>query len=81
MSNGSDTWGTVSKYVKDMTELAVDAGNEHVDRVMKIWKSVGDNDFDTDDALETSQEIAGAAIKYTAKVYVKTRDLMVDLAK
>lgn len=76
-----NTWDAVSDYVKDMTDLAVDAATEHVDRLAKMWNSAGDKDFGVDDVLSTTQEVAGAVLHYTAKAYVKTRDLMLDLAK
>ena len=75
------TWDAVSDYVKGMTDLATDAATEHVDRLAKIWNSVGDEDFGADDVFSVMQDVAGAALHYTAKAYVQTRDLMLELAK
>jgi hypothetical protein len=79
MSDSKDTWDLMGKYFVTLTDLSVG----YVKDVANEWAGA----LNTDDkgmagtALTTMRETLGIGIRTSAKAWVATRQLMIDLAE
>lgn len=87
MSNGDDIWTKLEKYLKDVTDLTSDAAEKGIGHLGKAWNQAGAPNAgagggnSNDESVKLAKEAVGTGVNYMANVWVKTRDLMEDLAK
>jgi hypothetical protein len=79
MKNGEDTWKRLGDYFDEMTDLTAD----YVKDVANEWAEMGGADDDkgtADSALDAIRGTFGVGLRATAKAWVATRQLMLDLS-
>ena len=80
MTDNNDPWARLGKYFVTMTDLTVG----YVKDVANEWAGALNTDNEkgaVDTTLSTMRESFGIGIRATAKAWVETRQLMVDLAE
>jgi hypothetical protein len=80
MKNGKDTWSRLGDYVDEMTDLTADSVKGLTKEWAQMWNTEGDKST-TDSALDAMRESFGVGIRATAKAWVATRQLMLDLSE
>jgi hypothetical protein len=80
MSDGNDTWDKVGKYFDSMTELAADSVKEFAGEFGELWNQSDDGSL-ADSVVDAMRESVGVGVRNTAKAWVETRQLMLDLAE
>jgi hypothetical protein len=75
-----DTFGRLGDYFEEMTDLTADSVKDFAGGWMKLWNR-DDERSAAESALEALRESVGVGIRATAKAWVATRQLMVDLSE
>jgi hypothetical protein len=79
MTKGNDTWERLGTYVEEITDLTAGTVKDVASQWGGLWNKVGEGDT-TESAMLAFRKSVGLGIKATAKAWVATRDLMIDLA-
>ena len=79
MTKGNDTWERLGNYVEELTELTAGTVKEVASEWAGLWNKVGEEDT-PESAMLAFRKSVGLGIKASAKAWVATRQLMIDLA-
>ncbi|MFZ0015180.1 MAG: hypothetical protein WAL25_13825 [Acidimicrobiia bacterium] len=79
MTKGKDTWDRLGSYLETMTDLTAGTVKDVASEWAELWNGGGDKGT-ADSALAAIRESLGVGIQASAKAWVATRDLMIDLA-
>ena len=79
MTKGNDTWERLGSYVEELTELTAGTVKEVTTEWAGLWNKFGEEDT-PESAMLAFKESVGLGIKASAKAWVATRQLMIDLA-
>lgn len=80
MKNGEDTWKRLGDYLDEMTDVTA----EYVKDVANEWVGMWNADDDkttADTAFDAMRETFGVGLRASAKAWVATRQLMLDLSE
>jgi hypothetical protein len=76
----NETWSRLGEYFEAMTDLAAGSVKDLSGELMGLWN--GDPEKGTaDTALDTIRESIGIGVRASAKAWVTTRQLLLDLAE
>ena len=80
MKNGEETWKRVGDYFDEMTDLTSEYVKDVANEWVELWNA--DDDKSTaDSAFDAMRETFGVGLRATAKAWVATRQLMLDLSE
>ena len=79
MTKGNDTFDRLGKYFEEMTDLTAGTFKEVAGEWAGLWNTIGEKGTH-DSALVAVRESMGAGVRASAKAWVATRQLMIDLA-
>lgn len=80
MTNGKDTWSRLGKYFEEMTDITAGSVKDVADEWAELWNTDGDKGT-TETAIDAVRESLGLGVRATAKAWVATRQLMLDLSE
>lgn len=80
MSNDQDTWSRLGDYFEEMADLTTESVKDLADEWAGLWNAEKEKGT-TDSAMDAMKESVGVGFRATAKAWVATRKLMIDLAE
>lgn len=80
MTEGKDTWSRLGDYFDEMTDLTADSVKDLTKEWAQTWNTEDDRST-AETALDAMRESFGVGLRATAKAWVATRQLMLDLAE
>ena len=80
MKNGEDAWNRLGDYFDEMTDLTAEYVKDVADEWAGMWNA-DDDKTTTDSAIDAMRETFGVGLRATAKAWVATRQLMLDLSE
>jgi hypothetical protein len=78
--NSNETWSRLGEYIEAMADLAAGSVKDLSNELMGMWNSDSEKGA-ADTALDTVRESIGIGVKASAKAWVTTRQLLLDLAE
>jgi hypothetical protein len=79
MTKGNDTWERLGTYFEEMTDLTAGTVKDVAGEWAEMWNSIGEKGT-ADSAFVAVRESMGVGVRASAKAWVATRKLMIDLA-
>lgn len=80
MKDGKDTWSRLGEYFEEMTDLTAGSVKDLAGEWAELWNTDGDKGT-TETAIDAMRESLGLGVRATAKAWVATRQLMLDLSE
>jgi hypothetical protein len=80
MKDGKETWTRLGDYLAEMTELTAGSVKDVAGEWVEVWNAE-EGRSTAESALDALKESVGLGIKATAKAWVATRQLMLDLSE
>jgi len=79
MTKGTDTWDRLGTYLEAMVDLTAGTVKDVASEWAGLWNMEDDQDT-AESVLTALRKSVGVGIQSSAKAWVATRDLMIDLA-
>jgi hypothetical protein len=80
MKDGKDTWSRLGDYFDEMTDLTADSVKDFTKEWAQMWNDDDDRSA-ADSAIDAMRGSFGVGLRATAKAWVATRELMIDLSE
>jgi len=80
MTKGKDTWSRLGEYFEEMTDLTAGSVKDLAGEWAELWNTDGDKGT-AETAIDAMRESLGLGVRATAKAWVATRQLMLDLSE
>ncbi|HEX6221508.1 MAG TPA: hypothetical protein VF115_10470 [Acidimicrobiia bacterium] len=80
MKNRKDTWKSLGDYFEAMTDLTAETVKDVAKEWGEMWNAEDDKRA-ADSAFDAMKESIGVGVRASAKAWVATRQLMLDLAE
>jgi hypothetical protein len=80
MTKGKDTWSRLGEYFEEMTDLTAGSVKDLAGEWAELWNTDGDRGT-AETAIDAMRESLGLGVRATAKAWVATRQLMLDLSE
>lgn len=80
MKDDKDTWSRLGDYFEEMTDLTAGSVKDFAGGWMKLWNA-DDERSTAESALDALRDSVGVGVRATAKAWVATRQLMLDLSE
>lgn len=80
MRNGKEPWSRLGDYFDEMTDITADSMKSLTKEWSEMWNA-DDDRTRADTAFDVMRESVGVGLRATAKAWVATRQLMLDLSE
>jgi hypothetical protein len=80
MTDNKDTWSRLGKYFEELTDITAGSVKDVGGEWAEMWNTDSDKGT-TETAMDAMRESLGHGVRATAKAWVATRQLLLDLAE